>query len=1423
MIHTYREGQDVIKYDSAYKIAYDMGKSGVSLSYVMNSEATTYLSENQRQLAYEAGKAAADTKAKVQDAKNKQAATGKTGRRKGTVHGRGVKIEDLRKTFNDSQNTAYKILVTIAEATGIDIVLYKSNINANGDFEGAQGKFKWSEDTIYIDINSGLENVKSANDLSKYAMLRTFSHEFTHFIEKWNPVWYNEFRKAVFEELTARGENVDYLITLKAASGLDYDKASREFVAEAMTDILPDSHFVETLANKHKNIFQKLLEKLKEFLADIKAYFKALVNNPSIEASALKEQVGDAVHYVEKIVELFDKVAVESVENYQMTVAFEKKAENIATKPENKAKAEKTLFEKYNEVKQKYPNNIVLYRVGDFFEVLGEDAAFVAKWTGTTMTSRNDPNSGRVPMVGFPFHKLDKYVEKIRTHQDVTLVQEENGTAKEYPMASVKTSNNNATGGGIINGREQKETDNGRNSRTVETNNSGTRETNENRSEIQSTVGETQEGTGEESRLHRGQHNDRGLIEKAIQNIINPQNYITPDKNSDLYNLQAKCSNDYGIECHVVRKEAWLTDFFGDSPACSYKGKIYVPENIDTEDVIDVLPHETTHIMLQLKFKPYMDFLDSTPDMLNFKEEKIESLKSIIEEHLGINFFDMNDFQRNRFYDEINAFVYGLFEGGALSNTEYDYGEWIPSVFNDFESYTRELSAIHEQFKVERNGVGEYSDESIEKRENAYKKKFSQWLKKSSRKYALNYGGEKLLSNGAFGMKATEEEIGWAKLEFSGMITETDLPKQTATLLDNANTPVTEAPLEGGAGKDSVYVFNFDGRKNVYNKKLLSMLDGNLFYAGDFNGFKILKALDTKGTIAGFLLPLILNTEVTNTKPSKLKSFSNKFLSQISKQTELDEKRKRYNEVMEILNPKEEQALDSADEDTVQEQSRDYLGDYTEEEYNRFGWARENEVLSAKENERLRSLFADAVSKQANPPKTKSGEYMIAIGENVDNKIAYMTGDIDSPVITRVLEIDEYNETKLDEIRRDLYETERSGIQRQTGGVFTRYTRFDFGDNVLTEGSVRKRKGYNDQLRTERGRSSKTTSRVKEILFDDNGNEISRSYSDEQYQQRSEGLTDREVLELAANEVKVSDLTQAENDALTIFQDRLANLKDLQEKRAEQGRLYKEQQFGAKPNREEATKTHNRMQILDEQIKKATADVLSVEEKEVFKQVLTKARKVVELKERQHGQEILNRWRDRRNNAVAIKKYRDRLRGDVDELTNWIIGPNNKDIAKHVPDVLKNSVIPFLSSINFMSKRSLKGGNATVSDKEFIKRLNALQSAIKTNIDVYGMYICCTDGGVKNGYATDLYKTAVNRFEELKTKIQDSCLSRMNEFCAHYIAEVCLKLFTVVLNGFDGHRDGYNNITVHTVNYVNNQCSLMQQAIQYINSTTTKD
>jgi hypothetical protein len=418
-----------------------------------------------------------------------------------------------------------------------------------------------------------------------------------------------------------------------------------------------------------------------------------------------------------------------------------------------------------------------------------------------------------------------------------------------------------------------------------------------------------------------------------------------------------------------------------------------------------------------------------------------------------------------------------------------------------------------------------------------------------------------------------------------------------------------------------------------------------------------------------------------------------------AKQAELDEKRKRYNEVMEILNPKEEQSIDSVDEDTVQEQSRDYLNKNSRrkipptDEYATYAmiWAHSDKTIIGEQK-----FFH------------KNGKWVLL--EKSDDGFVEMGAYTSKQREFFDKEIQRQNEALYDG-RSDESIRESVMLYKDIGSGNSRDWRNDVGQQT---GDGRVGGLYRGESESNRGADYKKGE-------SDNGDWLSLD-TDEQYQQRTYTFSDREVLELAANEIKVSDLTQAENDALTIFQDRLSKLKDLQEKRTEQGRLYKEQQFGAKVDRAEAEKTLNWMHTLDDQIKKATADILSVEEKEVLKRVLQKARKVVEAKEREHGQELIARLRDRRDNAIAIKKYRDRLRGDVDELTNWIIGPNNKDIVKHVPDVLKDSVIPFLSSINFMSKRSLKGGDATVSDKEFVKRLEALKAAIKINIDVYGLY-----------------------------------------------------------------------------------------------------
>ena len=1315
MVHTYVEGQDVAQYDKAYQIAYDMGKSGVALSYAMNSEAASYLTEQQRQLAYEAGRSAADISAKEQEAKIKSAATGKTGRKIGTVKGEGVTISDLKKTFNDTQNRGYKILSTFAEATGIDIVLYKSEANANGDFEGAQGRFKWADDKIYIDINAGLKNVKSADDLAKYAMLRTFSHEFTHFIEKYNPVWYNEFRKVVFEELTTRGENVNDLIETKMAQnkGMSYEKASREVVAEAMTDILPDSHFVETLANNHKNIFEKLLAKLKEFLVDLKAYFNSIGHNRSREANTLKEQVGEAVHYVENIVKLFDKVAIEAVENYQATVAFDEAVEapaKVETKPAKKESSEKTLFEKYDAIKQKYPDNIVLYRVGDFFEVLGEDAKAVSEWTDTTLTGRNDPNSGRVSMVGFPAHKIEAIVEKIRTHQGVTLAQEENGVVKEYPMAPLESSKPKATmseidseGNPIYETLENRKPIEPVNFKLLEK----TRKQADEKYGISESQSKVLKSYVMTAKIINGKMRSGNISEQDasyIKELTEALKKFPAFEGRTYRNLKFTNEQSYNafIEEHTqnsIFTEDAFTSTSKKPNAYPLFGKYVVHmvfDGVSGRDIADTygLPRQQEVLFLPgTKYKVESVSIANDGNPIIFVKEIANNEVQDNDGNLGgrepkLGRDDGLDVSVSRRERDVDRGVYG--DGRRNGNLEEELRD--PDRVSGEPANGTSLRAEVKSSE----GVGEYADDyDLYRAHQSSVRAARERLSSDKGKIEVL---ERKIELGKSDMLAIKDTYSESKFSIT-------VGKQKFTDKKDAGAALMAEALAKAVDTSYVSIGSFAG----FDVRVIKTPEGIKGAIVGKQGYPFNTYPNNTTYMINHLVSVVEGiTESVNAWRAALEEIKKDMAEQekligepFAKQAELDEKRKRYNEVMEILNPKEEQSLDSVAEDTVQEQSRDYLDD----DYSTDGvhWGVEAGIMSNADARAVWEAIANIEKRGFKGyPKTVDGDYFV----ESETTLMILGSDYRHPVVKTIFKFKD-NESYAKEaiigargIEQEVREAE-SFIEVLFGKGYI--VRYDFQDSQAYGWQNGRGKGSDSRQSSERPA-------IREWIFE------------EQEQQRTDTLTDREVLEMASNEIKVSDLNQAERDALTIFQDRLSNLKDLQDKRAEQGRLYKEQQFGVKPDRTEAEKTLNRMHTLDEQIKKATADVLTVEEKEVLKRVLTKARKVVEVQERQRGQEILQRWRDRRNNAVAIKKYRDRLRGDVDELTNWIISPDNKDIAKHVPDVLKNSVIPFLSSINFMSKRSLKGGDATVSDKEFIKRLDALQSAIKINIDVYGMY-----------------------------------------------------------------------------------------------------
>ena len=79
------------------------------------------------------------------------------------------------------------------------------------------------------------------------------------------------------------------------------------------------------------------------------------------------------------------------------------------------------LMKQYNSIKAKYPNAMLLFRVGDFYETFGEDAVLSSKILGITLTKRSNGSSNDA-LAGFPHHALDTYLPKLlRSGQRVAI------------------------------------------------------------------------------------------------------------------------------------------------------------------------------------------------------------------------------------------------------------------------------------------------------------------------------------------------------------------------------------------------------------------------------------------------------------------------------------------------------------------------------------------------------------------------------------------------------------------------------------------------------------------------------------------------------------------------------------------------------------------------------------------------------------------------------------------------------------------------------------------------------------------------------------------------------------------------------------------------------------------------------------------
>ena len=87
-------------------------------------------------------------------------------------------------------------------------------------------------------------------------------------------------------------------------------------------------------------------------------------------------------------------------------------AKKSAANPD-KAPKETPLMKQYNEIKNKYPDACLLFRVGDFYETFGEDAVRAAGILGITLTKRGAGSDSETALAGFPHHSLNTYLPKL--------------------------------------------------------------------------------------------------------------------------------------------------------------------------------------------------------------------------------------------------------------------------------------------------------------------------------------------------------------------------------------------------------------------------------------------------------------------------------------------------------------------------------------------------------------------------------------------------------------------------------------------------------------------------------------------------------------------------------------------------------------------------------------------------------------------------------------------------------------------------------------------------------------------------------------------------------------------------------------------------------------------------------------------------
>lgn len=132
----------------------------------------------------------------------------------------------------------------------------------------------------------------------------------------------------------------------------------------------------------------------------------------------LQQDINDAIYNKQNEVPVIDDIDEEYVSDEPVIP----KADEKPIAQEEKSSVS-SFYEKYSEFQKANPDSIVVYRLGDFYEVMGEKAEQAATILDLTLTGRNVGLDERIPMCGFPYHVADRYFGKLTESVSVVVVE----------------------------------------------------------------------------------------------------------------------------------------------------------------------------------------------------------------------------------------------------------------------------------------------------------------------------------------------------------------------------------------------------------------------------------------------------------------------------------------------------------------------------------------------------------------------------------------------------------------------------------------------------------------------------------------------------------------------------------------------------------------------------------------------------------------------------------------------------------------------------------------------------------------------------------------------------------------------------------------------------------------------------------------